>query len=119
MPVTRSAKNLALSKILEDIRKIFRREEPDPWLTPSPPKKKITEEEILEAADKKRQQKTKPVIPVILTQSITLVWILLHSAALYVSVGSTISVVILVIVFINLMFLGHYFILLNKERKQQ
>ena len=110
-----------MKKLLDDIRKIRRHEEADPWegYNPdAPPKTGITDEEIQEAVEQLGKPKPRPRLLTALNQGFILVWGLGHFLILYVMIGSPISGGILLYVLVDLIIFSHYFWLLNKERKK-
>lgn len=108
---------MVLSKFLEDVKKIFNREEPDPWgyVPPEP----VSQEEIEEAVEQWIKPKPAPVWGVNMLIMFSVLWILSHLLVLYISYGTTFSAGIFVLVFFNLVFNGHYLYLLLKERKNR
>lgn len=114
----RSVKNLAWNKVREKIRAFLPdKEELDPWgekqETP------VSPVDIEKAVEKMKEPKKKPPYIPLFLQLFTLAWGVGHFGILYVMIGSPISGGILVYVVISLLMYCHYFMLLNKERKQR
>lgn len=109
-------------KLIDDIRALLKGDEADPWKDydpDAPPKTGVTDEEIQEAVEQIRKPKPRPNILTALNQSFVLLWGLGHFVILYIMIGSPISGGILLYVLIDLFLFGHYFMLLNKERKRK
>ena len=102
-------------KLLDDIRKILRKEEPDPWNQPEKPK--VTDEEIDQAIEKMKQP--KPPFPWWkLDAGFTILWGLGHFVLLYVMMGSQLSGGILVYVLVNLYIFIRYLLILGKVNRK-
>ena len=111
---------MAWSKILENIRGILNKEDPDPWASGNVPTPEITHDDIEEAVTEWTQPKPERrsiMVPLTL-QVFTLLWGIGHFFILYAMMGTAISGGIMIYVLVNLGLFFHYFMLLNKERKQ-
>jgi len=102
-------------KLLDDIRKILRKEEPDPWNQSKKPK--VTDEEIEQAIEKMKQPKL-PFPWWKLDAGFVLLWGLGHFALLYVMIGSPISIAILIYVLVNLYIFIRHLLLLGKVNRK-
>jgi hypothetical protein len=114
----RREKSLVLNKLREKFNDLLPDEdELDPWNLKE--EKKVSDEEIEQAIENMSKPKKKPPYFALFLQLFTLAWGIGHFAILYVMIGSPISGGILVYVLISLLLYAHYFMLLNKERKQR
>ena len=109
-----------MNKLIEDIRKIFKHDEPDPWGKQEPEIEEITPEQVEQAVEEWNKPKPPKPSPISLVlQVFTVLWSIGHFAILYVMIGSPISGGILFYVMVNLGLYVKLFMLLNKERKQK
>jgi len=103
-----------LSKILKDIKKILKSEEPDPWKEPDP---EFTDEDIIKAVQE--MNKPKPGFPWWKVESgFIMLWMLGHFALLYVMLGSPLSGGIFVYTLVSLYISAKYVLILRKVKQR-
>jgi len=97
------------------MRLFKKKEEENPWDAEEKPE--VTEEEIEKAIE--QMKKPKPPFPWWRVDQVLLIpWALVHFAALYLMMGTPLSVFILIYVIISLYFSSKYFLLI-REIKQR
>jgi len=105
--------------LLDKLKKRLSQEKDDPHkVTIKKPNPELTEQEIEEAKKRINTPIFKPNTRVIGLMLFVILWTVGHLFPLYVMIGTPISAGILLYVIVNIMIFGHYFTLLNKERKK-
>ena len=104
-----------MSWLLDKLRKRLPQPEKNPWekYNPDAPlPQPVSQEEIDKAVEQMRAPKQNPPILSYLALVTVVLWCIGHFALLYIMIGHPISGGILAIVLVNLVFLGHYSVLL-------